>query len=311
MPGIVHETPVELLRSNPMLIAQLLAGVGLPGSDVAAATLAPADVGSALPAELRADAVVLTDGPAGRQAVVIEVQTGRDDGKRRVWPAYLTLARAQHECPALLMVICRDQSTGRWARQPIVTGHPGFDLVPLVVDAVSTPPLDSSAGRQALAEIAVLSAFTGAIDLEQDSGRMAALGAIAAAHLDAERLATYTHLVRAVASAEARTALEALMTVTFRDDFVDRYRAEGEAVGRAEGEAVGRAEGEAVGRAEGEAVGRAEGQRSMLLRILAARGFAVTEAQRAQIEACGDSDQLGAWADRAVVAASLEDVFSS
>jgi predicted transposase YdaD len=53
------------------------------------------------------------------------------------------------------------------------------------------------------------------------------------------------------------------MTTTFKDDFIDRYKAEG----RTEGKAEGRAEGEAKGRAEGEAKGKAD----MLLRILAAR----------------------------------------
>jgi hypothetical protein len=110
--------------------------------------MAAGDLSSALPAELRADVVIVLDGQGawpgmqpGKLAVVVEVQTAPDEGKRRVWPAYLTLARAQHVSPAVLVVICRDRATGRWARRPIVTGHPGFDLLPLVIDADTMPAL--------------------------------------------------------------------------------------------------------------------------------------------------------------------------
>jgi hypothetical protein len=152
-----------------------------------------ADVQVALPAEFRADAVIALDGqgtgPGRQQAklvVVVEVQTSPDEGKRRVWPAYLTLARAQHDCPAALVVICPGRVTGRWARRPIPTGHPGFDLVPLVIDASSTPPLSGPSRAEIDPELAVLAAFTGAVDLEQDAGRRLVPGAVAAAGLDAD-----------------------------------------------------------------------------------------------------------------------------
>ena len=226
--------------------------------------------------------------------MVVEVQTSSDDRKRLVWPAYLTLARAQHDCPAALVVICPGRVTGRWARRPILTGHPGFDLAPVVIDADSTP-LPSGPGRAEMGpELAVLAAFTGAVDLEQDAGRRSVLSAVAAAGLDADRLKTYTLLIRACASAAARGALEALMTTVFEDDFVERYIAEGEARGRAEGEARGRAEGEA----------------GMLLRVLAARGFEVPGHVRERVLACTDLGQLESWGDRAATAATLDDVFS-
>jgi hypothetical protein len=227
-------------------------------------------------------------------AVVVEVQRSRHKDKRRVWPAYLALARAQHDCPTFLLIICTDRTTGRWARQPIATGHPGFELAPLVIDAESTPKPDRPGLAWAAPELAVLAALTGAIDLGQDSGRRLVLRAIATARDD--RLETYTRLVRAVASASVRDALEALMTTVFKDDFIDRIKAEG------------RAEGIAEGRAEGIAEGRAEGQAKMLLRILAARGFDVPSAVRERIMSCTDPAELERWGDKAVNAASLEDV---
>jgi hypothetical protein len=104
------------------------------------------------------------------------------------------------------------------------------------------------------------------------------LTAIAAARLDEDRLETYTRLVRAAASVAARNALEALMTTTFKDDFIDRYKAEGAA--------------------------------GMVLRILAARGIEVPGPVRERVRSCTDLGQLETWADKAATAASLQDVFT-
>ena len=294
MPGIAHEGPVELLRHNPRLAAALLADTKVLVPAGGAAVMAAADLSSALPAELRADAVVLLTGRDAKLAVVVEVQLARRRDKHRVWPAYLALARAQHDCPTVLLVICPDPATGRWARRPIATGHPGFDLVPLVIDADSAPAPDHPGLAWAAPELAVLAALTGAADLDHDDARRLVLSVIATAGLDEDRLETYTRLVRAAASTAGRHALEALMTTMFKDEFIDRIKAEG------------RAEGKAEGRSEGEARGKA----SMVLRILAARGFDVPGSVRERVLSCADPGQLEDWGDKAVTADSLGQVFA-
>jgi predicted transposase YdaD len=120
------------------------------------------------------------------------------------------------------------------------------------------------------------------------------------AGLDEARLKTYTVFVLNAASESARRALEALMATTqFRNAFVDRLLAEGEAKGRAEGEAKGRAEGEAKGEAQ------------IILRVLSARGMQVPAEIRRRVLSCADTRQLETWADRAVTADSIDDVFGS
>lgn len=47
----------------------------------------------------------------------------------------------------------------------------------------------------------------------------------------------------------------------------------------------------------------------MLLRELAARGFEVPRSIREMIKACGDIDRIDHWSERALTAATLEDVF--
>ena len=197
-------------------------------------------------------------------------------------------------CRPLPPTPARPLAGGRWARRPIATGHPGFDLAPLVIDADSTPAPDDPGLTWAAPELAVLAALTGAADLDHDDARRLVLNAIAAADLDEDRLETYTRLVRAAASAAARRALEALMTTMFKDEFVDRIKAEGKAEGRAEGKAEGRVQGAA----------------RMVLRILGARGFDVPGPVRDRVLSCTDPGQLEDWGGKAVTAASLEDVFA-
>jgi hypothetical protein len=260
--------------------------------------MAAGDLTSAIPSEFRSDGVVVLEAEKWKLAVVAESQRSQNSDKRWVWPAYVTLARAEHRCKAVLLVICPRSAkpVARWARRPIQIGHPGFELTPVVIDATNSPlPSDS---EPPAAELAVLGALTGAIDLDRDEGRRLVLRTIAAACLEEDRLETYTCIIRAAASLAARQELEALMTTTFKDEWIDRVKAEGKAEGLAEGEARGLAEGEAKGLA------------AALVRVLAARGIDVPRTVRDQIRACTDLGQLASWTDRAASARSLDEVFA-
>jgi predicted transposase YdaD len=93
------------------------------------------------------------------------------------------------------------------------------------------------------------------------------------------------------------------MATAFKDEFIDGLLDQG----RAEGEARGRAEGRNEGRSEG----RAEGEAAMLLRVLAARGFAVPDDVQQRVRSCTDIAQLETWGDRAVTAKSLDEIFTA
>ncbi|HEX9943678.1 MAG TPA: Uma2 family endonuclease [Thermoanaerobaculia bacterium] len=71
-------------------------------------------------------------------------------------------------------------------------------------------------------------------------------------------------------------------------------------------EATARSEGEA----EGEAKGAARGQAEALLKVLEARGVAVSESQRQEILRCHDLDRLDRWLRRAALASSIDEVTS-
>jgi hypothetical protein len=73
------------------------------------------------------------------------------------------------------------------------------------------------------------------------------------------------------------------MTAKFKDEFVDRLLAEGEA----------------------------EGEARTILRVLAARGLEVPAKVSEQVLSCTDSSQLETWTYRAAIAVSVEEVFGT
>ena len=104
------------------------------------------------------------------------------------------------------------------------------------------------------------------------------------ARLDADRATGYTMFILNAVSESVRQALEALMPVnTFglHNEVVDRFLAQGEAKGRADS----------------------------LLRVLSRRGLRIPDEMRQRVLACTDNGQLETWIDRAVTAATVQDVF--
>ncbi|WP_069161522.1 hypothetical protein [Nocardia altamirensis] len=286
MPKIRHELPLELLRYRPELAAVLLADTGIELPVGATATVTDSNLSTCEPPEFRADAVTLlrgTDG--GKLAIITESQSDSPKpGKRRAWPAYVAVAQSQHDCDAVLVVIASNPATARACRRTIRTGHPGFDLAPIVIGPDNTPDPTNPAFAPVAAELTVLSAVTQAFDLHQDATRRMVLDQLAT--LDPETRTTYTRFVHQAASEAAKEALEELMaSPAYRDEFVDGLLDQG--------------------RAEGELTGEAK----MLIRILNARGFVVSGHLRARIQSCSETKQLETWADRAVSADTIEAVF--
>jgi hypothetical protein len=67
---------------------------------------------------------------------------------------------------------------------------------------------------------------------------------------------------------------------------------------------------EATGVARGKAEGRAEGTAAAILKVLEARGVAVSVAQRQEILHCRDLDRLDRWLRRATLAVSADEITS-
>ncbi len=64
------------------------------------------------------------------------------------------------------------------------------------------------------------------------------------------------------------------------------------------------------GKADGEASGEIKGEAKALILILKRRGLAITDEQQRRVVACTDLATLERWLDRALSAASVEELFA-
>jgi len=288
MPSITHEGPLDLVRQHPEIALELIpgtAGVALPAQ--VAVSLAPTDMSAVVPVQYLADMVVLVSDQATGEpvlAVIIEPQLRDSEAKRFSWPVYVVTARQINKCPAaVLIVLCPDPAEAEKCRQLIRTGHPGFDLAPIVIDSSGPPGRDGTADPY----LTVFAASMGGIDLESETGARRVLDAIASTEVsDADRSRLMTIMLR-LSSDAARQILEAMMTTSeYEKTLAERIHDQGMAEGEAKGEA------------------------KALLRLLAARGLAPSEAQRNQVTSCTDAAQLDLWFDRAVTAGTAAEVFA-
>jgi hypothetical protein len=287
MPSIQHEAVVELLHRNPQLIPALLAACGVYVEADAAVTIADSNLSARKPIALTAEVVVeVTTSDGVKRVVVFEVQKDPPKlWKRRAWTAYVPIAGVQHRCDVHLVVIALSARTARASRKLIRTGHPGYDLTPIVIGPDNTPDPVSPRHAPAAMELTILALLTGALDLSLPPVQAFVVRMLA--KTDPDSCAAYTGLILTIASeADQRTLEDLMFTATRRDNLADRLVAEG--------------------RVEG----RVEGQAAMLLRILQTRGFAVTDEISEQVTACPDTALLEEWAARAVVAESITEVFA-
>jgi len=146
MPSLTHEALLLLFRNRPELAPELLRealGVELPA--YTEVRVESADLTEVVPAEYRADLVVLLVDGKPVLAIAVEVQLARDDRKRFTWPVYVTGLRARFECAAVVLVITPAMDVARWAAEPIKLG-PGATFAALVLgpDAV---PIITDRGR--------------------------------------------------------------------------------------------------------------------------------------------------------------------
>jgi hypothetical protein len=258
-------------------------GLSLP--DYTEARIASADLTEIQPAEYRADIVVILlhdDTPV--RVVIVEVQLAADPKKRLSWPAYVTVARAVHGCPAALLVVAPDPAVAGWCAEPIETGVPGFVLRPPVLRRTAVPVVTDREEAARRPELGVLSAMAHGETEQGESIAAAVLPAIRG--LDDDRVRFYYDLVYNSLNEAARRALEAMMKgYEYQSDFAKKYVAQG--------------------RAEGLAEGRTEEAARAVLTVLQARGLAVPDSARERILSQKDPERLERWLEKAVVAPSV------
>jgi hypothetical protein len=184
---------------------------------------------------------------------------------------------------AILVVICWDPREAALCRRVIRTGHPGFDLYPIVIDPRTFPSWEDASPY-----LVILAGATKAIDLATPGGREAVLTAIEqtkASHADTAALST---IILGVADTAARGELEALMaSPKFHSTFVDGLLQQGEDKGAVRSKVED------------------------LIKVVQARGLELTQAQQELVTSCSDLSQLDAWFDRALDAKTADEIFAA
>jgi hypothetical protein len=286
MPTMAHEILVDLFKNRPSLAAEILAevlSVSLPA--YTEARIASADLTEIQPAEYRADVVVaLLDRNVPVQVIIVEVQLAVDPKKRFSWPAYVTVSRAFHGCPANLLVVAPDPVVAGWCAEPIEIGVAGFILRPPVLRRTAVPVVTDRGEAARRPELAVLSALAHG-DTEQGA-TIAAAVLPAIQGLDEDRASFYYDIMYNSLNEAARRALETMMKgYEYQSDFAKKYVAQG--------------------LTEGLTKGRTEEAARNLLTVLRARNIAVPDEVRERILAQKDPERLERWLEKAAVATSV------
>jgi hypothetical protein len=228
MPSFPHEVLVELFRNRAELAPALLdacAHIAFSHTRVEHTSI---DLSQVTSTEYRADGVVVLRDhtPVPVAAIIVEIQLYVDRDKRRTWPVYLTTLGARLDCPVFLLVVAPDPAVARWARAPIALGHPGFCLVPLVIEQGDLPRITDAAEAQRLPELAVLSTMAHP-ELEVAT---AAISAIPGLPEDQARL--YLDVILAALSPSLRKILEIPMRgYVYQSEFARKYYGQGHEAG--------------------------------------------------------------------------------
>lgn len=302
MAGSAHEALHQIFREDPGLLSRALPKAGIAFPTPTAIQSLDTDLTEIRPLIRRVDTLFRIDtADEGSFLLAVEAQSKPDPDKQNSWTYYLAHLYAKYARPPILLVVCQDKTTAAWASEPIRIGlrtHTSIAVSPLVLGPGSLPVItDPDEAAQDLS-LSVFSALTHT----KDPALPAILDALAAALANtggetAQGWAEYTEI--GLGDTRARTLWRQLMAT-----YTPRFPGSGTFI--EEMWLKGLAEGEAEGKAKGEAKAKAED----ILRILELRGIDVPETTRDRVTTCTDLDTLRTWFDRALTAASAEDLFA-
>lgn len=294
MVSSAHEAMHRIFREDPGLFARALPRAGIDFPEPTAIQPLDTDLTEIRPMDRRVDTLQRIDtADDGSYLLAVEAQGRRDPDKLNSWTYYLAHLYAKYELPPVLLVVCQDKATASWAAEPIRIGppaHTSITVFPLVLGPDNLPAITDPEEAAQDIPLSVFSALTHA----KDPALPVILDALATALANssgetAKGWAEYTEI--GLGDSRTRTLWRNLMAT-----WTSRFPGSGTLI----------EETHIKGLSEGLAQGRAED----ILRILAVRSVDVPEATRKRIIECTDLDTLSTWFDRAITAATSEELFT-
>jgi hypothetical protein len=287
MPSLDHDALVLLFQNQPELAARLLRDLlHVPLPAYTEVRLAASDLTEVVPAELRADAVILCVHAKPVLGVIIEAQLSRDERKRFTWPAYVTILRARYECPVELLVLAPDRVVAKWAATPIQLDLGATFVQPRVLGPDGIPIVTDAAAAAKQPELAVLSVCAHGKGNVDTAASIALAAASALDGVSEDLRMIYLHIIRNALSVAARKAFEMLPDTT---KFLTDWTRPAYEKGLAEGELRGKQEA--------------------ILDILEGRGLGISASDRERVVRETDVDVVRLWLRRALVVATAADLF--
>ena len=180
MGWLLHEAIVDVLRSDPQELVELvriLAGARLSSAWVA---VAEADLPQHVRPPLRCDLVLALGRGKRRNGIVVEVQLARDDDKRWTWPVYHAQVRARLRGEVCFIVVATSHEVARWARRCVDFEQAGMSFRPWVLGPDTMFRITDLETAYRTPRRAILSALIhgGGQDLDVATAAVAALSAV-------------------------------------------------------------------------------------------------------------------------------------
>ncbi|MGW2283855.1 hypothetical protein [Streptomyces phaeochromogenes] len=288
-----HEGMHRIFQERPEILTPVFGVLGIALPEKATVDAIATDVTETRPLERRIDTLLRIGTSDGDDFLLaVEAQERRDAKKASSWAYYIAHLQAKYGLPVLLLVVCRDRPTAKWAAGPFDCGARGWTAqrtYPLVAGPENLPVITDP--RTAARNLA-----------------MAAFSALAHARSPHNR-AILEALDQALQQADGKTA-------DYFYDFLEVNLGNTPA-GEKWKEIMsfvtyfpGRGTVRETAYLEGKVEGKVEDRASLILRVLEKHGIHISEDARERITSCTDLDTLSVWFDRALTATVAEDLFA-
>ncbi|WP_157555985.1 hypothetical protein [Herbidospora yilanensis] len=146
-----HEVLIELIRRSPSLATRLFAELGFDTPKYTSIRVETTDIA----ADHHHLVILLLDGDTIVLAVVVEVRLHEHE-EFRDWVPCAADVWARHRRPTVLLVFA-PRPTAQRLRPPLLVGHPGLTLSPLVVGPETIPVITDLQTARELPELTLLS----------------------------------------------------------------------------------------------------------------------------------------------------------
>ncbi|XUL90624.1 hypothetical protein ACQ86D_31630 [Streptomyces galilaeus] len=262
----------RIFQERPEILTPVFEVLEVPLSAKATVDAVTTDVTETRPLERRVDTVLRIGRSNGEDFLLaIEAQSDKKEAKAASWAYCIAYLQAKYRLPVLLLVVCQDRATAKWAVGPFECGTSEWTALrtyPLVAGPENLPVItDTRTVARKLAP-AVLSAVAHA--------RNPACGAIL------EAIGNVLNLGNTPAGMQRKEIMS----------FVSYF--------------PGRGTVRETAYLEGKAQGEARG----ILFVLEVRGIPVPDSVRERITACTDPDRMDAWLERSRTVERAEDLFA-